>query len=751
MINITTSPDIRLYINNNTNWITVAKGFNRTISYISDLSNQCPNPNYNPVQWLDPPTNTIPNPLYDPIQFFTGIVTQPSNLVINGSGDINATTYTATASRSCDGVTDSEIYNYEVISPKIVYQRIDNSTRVMFIDVTRLSTYNHLHNIVVNNTAWMQNPDLIRGRILIQKADVNGVFAPANVDNVFPDIIGSMSLGSQVVLDNLPETPCLYRAIYEIRLIPNCGGTSPLVFQAIGDAFEFKSYFYTIPSPYSTVVGEDNKYLHWLDTLTNTDYVTSEIDRVFTVNVNSANIDYKYKYVTSSASNLPVPNVSYFVGDKKIEGFFDDITPLFNSIVTFNGTEKQFINGQLIDTVIAFTETKSIWLEGVRPTALFEQVDCSYNELLTDTTVVDNPHWIMRGVVKYEIYNEDTEQWEKLIDLTKLATYIIKNCSIGEYRIRNKFVLRAIPNCGGTSPIIFETEWYEYLYNVLEYKPFLSIPTSECCHTINKAISAIPLSLILNNNSCPTIPINPNQIKYELYKYNRTTRLYEIVNTTTIPVVTPIVLANYEYVFTPVELTNYKLVATLYNCCTAIVKEEYYNICEAVRITNNDCNIYKLENTSLVDTYNIEIKNVITNVVINTTLKPNETKQYTLSDGIYTIGFGTTSVLKYKVVYVYCTIESCYMKSIRDLLCRMRDCKECKSIEDVKRLAELSEFRALYQAWMKAIEVDYRLEISYTIVDITNKLNEFKDNNLLYKYLLQYCEPCNKQIENCGC
>lgn len=748
MITVTTPNDLRLFISGN--WITVAKGFNRTISFNSDLSNQCPNPNYDPVQWLDPPTNTIPNPNYDPIQFFTGTVTQPANLVINASNDINATTYTAIATRSCDAVTDSQLYNYEVISPKVVYQRVENSSNVIFIDVTRKDVYSHFHNIVTTNTAWMQNPNLNRGRILIQKADVNGNFAPA-VNDVFPDIITSFGIDSQATVGNLPETNCLYRAIYEIRLIPNCGGTSPVIFQAIGDAFEFRSYFYKSPTPYiESTTSNTNKLLIHNDYNTNIDYITTEINQLFTIKFNSSNISYKYAYVNSTSTALP-NNLDWFSSDIKMEGTVLAVYPYTINTVTFNGTEKRFINGQLIDTVNSFTETKTNYLEAVRPNILSTtQRTCSYTVDIVDNTLLNNPFYVQRGIVRYEIFNEETKQYELIGSLRRLETYTTERCDVGKYKIRNKFIIRAIPNCGGTSPIVFETEYYNYTITVVEYKPTLSLPELDCCYEISKPITVYPDIIKLNSNLCPTTPItNINTVIYTLSVYNSTTKQYDFVSTTTTNVVIPEVNSVYSFTFTPSQLGRYKLEVKLTNCCQSIVRELYYDICDSVTVKQTDCSNWIVDNKSFTNNYTVTIRNVLTNQIVKQdAVNTNSQYKYKFDkDGIYTIEVNS----RLYVAYVYCVIEECYIKSIKDILCRERNCKDCLNTEDVKRQAELNEFRTLYQTWMKSIETEYRLKISYTMVDINNKLVEFQQNNMIYNKLLQYCDSCVKQLTDCGC
>ena len=412
-----------------------------------------------------------------------------------------------------------------------------------------------------------------------------------------------------------------------------------------------------------------------------------------------------------------------------------------NTTATATSTTSPFIENQLYD------------YEVVESNVSLVQEDCSYNMLITDTSIINNPYISDRGVIDVEIYDEATNEFVPLTTIRRLGSTTIKHCSAGIYTIRTRYTVRLIPNCGGVSPIILQTEWRNTQYTVLEYVPLLSLPTSNCCYTINEPITITPLSIVLNNNSCPIPVVFNNEIKYQLYSYNSTTRLYDLVTETTLTVVSP-VLTTYNFVFTPTKLTHYKLIATLSNCCVKVVKEEIYNLCEAVRISNTNCNVYKFENVSLVDTYTYEIKNVITNAVFGTvTLLPLANTTVTLTDGIYTFTFTnkTNNNVFIKVVYVYCIIENCYIKSIKDLLCTIRNCKDCKSVEDIKKMSELNEFRSLYQVWMKSIEVDYRLKVSYAVVDVNSKSTEFQDNDKIYKTLLQYCEPCNKQIEDCGC
>ena len=269
MINITTPSNLRLFISGN--FITVARGFDQLINF----------------------TNNIPVTLPDTVSQI------PPSFLISASTTVQATNGITQAIRASDSYTESLTYTYEVIEPKVVYERIPGSSCIRFIDVTARATYSHIHTIPVINNTWMTNPGINRGRVIIEKQDpLTGLWTT----------VGSVPLNGSATVCNLSDTICNYRTRFEHRLVANCGGTSPLIFEAIGQIFTLRAYFYHSENPYiKSVYSEfDYKYV-WCE---DSNYLTLETGINYDIQFTSDNIGYIYMY-NSSLLDPDIPNLVY--------------------------------------------------------------------------------------------------------------------------------------------------------------------------------------------------------------------------------------------------------------------------------------------------------------------------------------------------------------------------------------------------------------------------------------------------------
>jgi hypothetical protein len=247
MVFITTPSNLRLFISGN--FITIAKGFNQLISFGNDI----------PV--------TLPD-----------VVNQiPPSLLITASATVQATSGLTQAIRVSDSYTESLTYTYEIIEPKVVYERIEGSECIRFIDVTARSTHSHVHTIPVINNTWLTNPAINRGRVVIEKFDsTSGTWIS----------VGSVPLNGSATICGLSEDLCTYRTRFEYRQVAGCGGTSPLVFEAIGSSFNLRAYKYRSANPYvKSIVGDP--YLLCTDP---TDFLTLEVNHNYDILFASDNI-----------------------------------------------------------------------------------------------------------------------------------------------------------------------------------------------------------------------------------------------------------------------------------------------------------------------------------------------------------------------------------------------------------------------------------------------------------------------------
>ena len=429
MIKLDNVPDLGLYISGNN--ITVAKGNAVTLNF-SETDTTC-----------------------------TATVT-PSTVSIAGTL-LNSTEVTITSDLVCTDINDNSsstsIYNYEVIDSKVVYERINKSTGIVFRDITNLQTYSHKHDIPTTNNTWLQH--INRGAILLEKYD--------ETTSTW-NSIGTMLLGGSFTyysnISKEDNIECKFRSKYILRERANCGGTSPIIFEAQGDEFDLVLRYYEEDNLYIKDIiletGNENKFNLCDQEI---DFLSVEVEKQIEIVYDSYNIDYVYNYLESSSSLEfePIPSLAYDQVNKSILGSIDDLdprTPTKLVHVEFIGCQNEFIDGQLIvnstcengvsenigdfncnDFAVDFytncadtlnsniiIESKQLYIEGVRPNILgLTQEDCTYCLKIEDNTIVENP--CLKGKVHYQYKLSLDSEWcefDSIKEILPLSSFI--NC-----------------------------------------------------------------------------------------------------------------------------------------------------------------------------------------------------------------------------------------------------------------------------------------------------------------------------------
>lgn len=816
MIRLDNVPDLGLYISGN--HITVAKDNAVTLNF-SETDTTC-------TATVTPSTVSIAGTLLN----LTEVIVTSDLVCANPINDSSST----------------ETYNYEVIDSKVIYQRIDKSTGLMFIDVSGVSTYNHLHNIPISNTTWIQNPQIVNGNlggIVIEK--YNDITNNWDVIGVAP-IGGSFTYYSNIDKDD--NITCRFRSRFEIRQRRNCGGTSPLLFQAQGDEFDVILKYYEEDNLYIkdiiTSTEDKNKYNLCKAKDTSLDYLTVEVDKQIEVFYDSYNIDYVYNYLESSSSLEfePIPALTYNQGNRSIVGRITDLeprTPTKMVHVEFIGCQNRFIDGKLtINSVCGdgvpetagdfncnnysddfykncadvinpsiVVESKQLNIEGVRPNILhLIQEDCTYCLNITDNTIIENP--CLRGKVLYQYktsLNGDWCEFNPIKNILPLSSFTNCFCEAGTVYFRNKYKYEEVHTCSChhkhdeavEHDILFETDWYEYTTEVLEYKPKIEatiINEDNCCttldSTVDQYIDIVPNIIEINDFFCSDlVPRVLSTLTYTLELYNQDDSIWELIEEyklniniddydVTDPIITdPTILSNYQYRINKdiLEQGGYRVRYVLENCCAEVEEVLFINLCDSLTIRRecdiftpeedfNECDCYNhvINNYSPTDTYIIEVFNTNLKTVVDTvTVLPNTELNYKfVEDGIYTLSIRNTkdidAIGKYSnpyivPVFVFCAVNKCYTNLVKDILCSYNADCDCENEDLVKDRFRLNKIMALYQTWMRLIEKDYYLMSRYNAIDIEKKLETFNRLNKVHEQLLNFCEPCNNGTKSNCC
>lgn len=713
MINITTAPDLRLFISGD--YISVARGFNRTINFSTDL----------------PP-----------------VATPPPSLLINGTTNINLATHVATATSTGIPSSESRTFYYEVVSPKVVYKFFPDEKGVIFYDVSSVSSFPH-PDVITSNTSWIQNPQLISSRIVIEEK--------VGTSWVQFDTFPVAGVSSMHYWEGLKT----FRSVLQ-KVV---GGT--VVFEAVGDVFQIEPQSFKS----SDIKFKYNENEQFTGKLYDDEWLTVLPGKVYQIDVINEGINYKYHYVNSSLSPAGT-GYTYSSSSRilTITNFPDTVNLL---TFQFQLQEKRFIDGLLVNTSNNVVLTKTLNVEVVKTNLQSAiQQSCSSTVVFQDATIINNPYFRGKGRVFYEI--QIANKWIPIGSTERLGFLSYSNCDLpqGTYKIRKRYVAREIPNCGGVSQIVLVTDWKEATFQILDYKPLLELGKPEsCCLTLGSPQTVLPVLIDTNKELCDSSSItggydpneyNPNHystfsasnqtLTYHLSRYDIEEAQWIPVNSKDILIVSNNV-SSASYTFTPNKIGKYKLKGTLKNCCGEAESEVLFDVCDCLDIRRkcsdlekcNDCQLYVfVNNCSQAKTVNIKLAK--TNQLIHTvTISSGSTYEHRfVQDDLYRLEYDD----KIALIPVYCTIESCYNKLLKEQLCKTNSSNCCNDKELFN--GRLATVQPIYQLFLNKLEkYNVKVNYRYTLIDVTNQLSDFQEIDKIKEALLKYCDICRLNCPKC--
>jgi hypothetical protein len=703
---ITTPRDIRLFYNSN--YITVSRGFNRTINFLSDQP---------------------------------GVVNQPASLQINGITDINSSGYIATATLTSG--TDSQQYFYEVVSPKVIYKRLPDTQGILLYDVTSVQTYPH-PDVSVSNTSWLQNPILLNSTVIVEREVSPGVW----------ETYASFKVTGTALVK--PSAPVTLRS----RIIYAPSGT--IEWEAIGDTFILTPGGYQSSNIYYTVDSTEGVYY------ANNSIVTTFPDQSFILTLKNDGEGYTIEYHSSSIT----PVIGLYSSANKTLTISNLPEGYYTINFGYQYYSKIFFNGLLISTGGLQFMSSSVDIESVAvEISSYVQKSCSDIIEIVDSTNIFNPALANRGRVEYEI--EISGEWYRMASIPRTNRFTYSNCALGpgQYNIRKRFIARQVVNCGGTSRIILLSSWVYNTITVLEYIPRLELTKPPCCVNLGETVTILPSIVEVNNDLCEQLTLtggfnpqnfDPNHfatfsetnqsISYQAYRY-------DIDTSSWIPEeeYSTIIVSNNPnsavFRFTPTQLSPYKVVAQLSNCCDTVEKTVEFDICECLQVRPvcksiekcSECDVYEIiNNCTTPQTVNIKLSK--TNQTIQTyTINPLSKQTHRFKeDNIYIITYGDKNV----ILPIFCKINECYNKLLKEQLCKTTTSGCCDDRELMN--GRLATIQPIYQLFLNKLEYyNIRANYRYTAIDITNQLDDFAEWDKLKEALLKYCDVCRLNCPKC--
>jgi hypothetical protein len=379
------------------------------------------------------------------------------------------------------------------------------------------------------------------------------------------------------------------------------------------------------------------------------------------------------------------------------------------------------------------------------------QQTCSYNTLIADLTTI-TPSDYNRGKVEYFIVYPDTTE-KKIAETSKGSSFYYDFCSTAIYTIRQLLTIRQIPNCGGTSPIIYQSDRTETI-TIVEWIPELNVQGFEDC-LIQGNKYELSFITALNSNVCGALT---SQLIIDIVEKPSGSLL--LGTTITSPSTTETWAATFD------KYGSYLVLVTLQNCCTTVSKYITINVCTPFEIKPDccECGKYTLYNYSETKAIPYKITQLYPIVNTFTTIQgilpanSSQTVAYS-KDGVFEIKYtDIDNFEKTRLWYLFCKIDDCMNSLIQSILCS-ESCKECPGKEGEKNREKLNKIMLLSQLYYKWIDEEmggksYDLFPDNKLLDYSNRLRDLYQIDDIYNKILEICDNCvsaGKTNSDCGC
>lgn len=178
------------------------------------------------------------------------------------------------------------------------------------------------------------------------------------------------------------------------------------------------------------------------------------------------------------------------------------------------------------------------------------------------------------------------------------------------------------------------------------------------------------------------------------------------------------------------------------SCCDTLA----ITACNWYEVEKEDCNAFVIKNMSLDDiTYDIQEmgdNGTFTSIQTGTITALSELAVTHSTDGIYTYAVTRGTETLYYIIIVYCNLEECFRKVIKDLVC------ECN--KDDCRESAYYDFNALViQAfsYFSMLNHEYNFNYLYTAID-ADKIAELYELHDFFERFEEYCLECSTKCIN---
>jgi hypothetical protein len=420
--------------------------------------------------------------------------------------------------------------------------------------------------------------------------------------------------------------------------------------------------------------------------------------------------------------------------------------------------EPQGIEGDpTVGTAISFDVNgddglETITVEAIEPTFTIVQGTGSALVTITDTMSIDNPALDGRGRIVYEIQIDDT--WVELGAVSRGNAVQFSACDydFGTYDVRATYTVRLIPNCGGTSPIVFTAE-YEDEVTLVEWRPELTLAyenAASCSGACCGAVEGIEVTVTPTFDT--NIDTGESTLTYRLVDYND-----EIVGSDEVIIIdnTDPGAAVVDYVFTPDAKGDFKVQAWLNNGYATCYQEVIIASCDYLTLEQivGSCGSYDLSNCSLATDHTYTVIDSEDAVVgtANTNLLAGASATIVLDDdGVYrvTIYNNDDSVAGAFVIIKDCDILDCLTTKFNGILCNPKDC-EC--VDHDKERYDLTRILPTAYLFYNYMHREYALNALYSALDDA-KLIELQSIQNTVEKLQAFCDNCGTDdSSDCGC
>ena len=328
---------------------------------------------------------------------------------------------------------------------------------------------------------------------------------------------------------------------------------------------------------------------------------------------------------------------------------------------------------------------------------------CSYN------IHVYNAQSAPFGMISY-YHTEDTDN-----TFATTPNGVLDTCVPESMSITQRIVVRAIANCGGTSPIIFDETFTINPITTTEFTPYVVLARPlNCCETIDAEIAINPQEIELYNtgiHACDITTIDPVLV-YTMIAPDGTTTVLASYNGTEVDAGP---LTSLGFTYTPTALGSYTLQIAVTNCCVTTTTTTVFDVCNSWVVTNKDCNIIKIVNLSTTETISYTLKelndfdafDVVTiseEAQLNIDVLPSTEVEVDLQiDNLYTITVvdNLPSTTDREEIFVLdCNIKKCKKELLRNYLCGEDECDIETRHENMYKLTEFVTLeKIIYQKW----------------------------------------------------